>query len=108
MAFSKARHFDLLTFEQSFLAKALGYPARIIILCHLKINGITSFQTLWRKLPLAKSTVSQHLKILLDAGLIVAREEYPHTYYSLNSDICKRLAEELNLILQVFLKDMTE
>jgi DNA-binding transcriptional ArsR family regulator len=107
MAFSKARQFDRLTFEQSFFAKAQAYPARIIILCHLKLNGTTSFQTLWRKLPLAKSTVSQHLKILTNAGLIVAAEEYPHTYYTLNSDICKNLAEKLNSILQVFLNEQT-
>ena len=103
MAFSKANHFDPLTFNQSFWSKALAHPARIIILCHLLENGTTPFQTLWRKLPLARSTVSQHLKVLREAGLIVANEKFPHTYYTLNKDICKTLADKLNSVQEIFL-----
>ena len=103
MAFSKAKQFDPLTFHQSFWSKALAHPARIIILLHLLENGTTPFQALWRKLPLARSTVSQHLKTLREAGIIEANEKFPHTYYNLNRDFCKSLADKLNSIQHVFL-----
>lgn len=95
MAFSKAPHFDLLTFQQSFWSKALAHPARIIILSHLLENGETSFQILRKKIPLARSTVSQHLKILRQAGLISAEERFPHTYYKLNPSVCKELIDKI-------------
>ncbi|OYV86278.1 MAG: hypothetical protein B7Z73_12025 [Planctomycetia bacterium 21-64-5] len=36
------------------------------------------------QLPLAQSTVSQHLKVLKDAGLIVGEVEPPRVCYCLN------------------------
>jgi DNA-binding transcriptional ArsR family regulator len=103
MAFSKAKQFDTTTFHQSFWSKALAHPARIIILLHLLDNGTTPFQVLWKKLPLARSTVSQHLKTLREAGIIEAKENFPHTYYNINKEFCKSLADKLNSIQQVFL-----
>lgn len=80
MAFSKAKHFDKVTYQQSFWSKALAHPARIIILSHLLENGTTPFHILRKKISLAKATVSQHLRILLHADLIEVEERFPHTY----------------------------
>ncbi len=103
MAFSKAKTFDEIPFIQSFWSKALSHPARIIILTHLLENGTTSFMELKKKIPLASTTVSQHLRFLRQSGLIEPKEKFPHTYYTLNKDICKSLANKLNSIQDVFL-----
>jgi ArsR family transcriptional regulator, arsenate/arsenite/antimonite-responsive transcriptional repressor len=56
--------------ELARLAKALGHPARVKILRFLVEREECVVGTLVGELPLAQSTVSQHLKVLREAGLI--------------------------------------
>ena len=71
------------------LCKALGHPARIRIVGHLKqIDGCVCGR-LVDALPLAQSTVSQHLKILKAAGVVRGEIEGPRTCYCLNVDVLK-------------------
>ena len=51
-------------------AKAMGHPARIAILQLLAKQQTCYFGDINEELPIAKATVSQHLKELKDAGLI--------------------------------------
>jgi len=51
-------------------AKALGHPIRIAILKMLAKKACCYHSNMSEKLPIAKSTLSQHLKELKDAGLI--------------------------------------
>ena len=51
-------------------AKALGHPARVAILHFLAKREACYFGAIHEELPIAKATVSQHLKELKDAGLI--------------------------------------
>ena len=51
-------------------AKALGHPARIAIMHFLAKQETCYFGDIHEELPIAKATVSQHLKELKDAGLI--------------------------------------
>jgi DNA-binding transcriptional ArsR family regulator len=51
-------------------AKALGHPARIVILQFLAKQKSCMCGDIVEELPLSQSTVSQHLKELKDAGLI--------------------------------------
>ncbi|HUR30557.1 MAG TPA: winged helix-turn-helix domain-containing protein [Saprospiraceae bacterium] len=95
MAFSKAPTFPSLTYNQSFWSKALSHPARIIILTHLLENGTSPFHEIWRKIPLAKTTVSQHIRILRDKGLIEGEAIFPYTYYKLNRQTCRSLAIQI-------------
>lgn len=92
MAFSKAPLFDPNTFQQSLWSKALAHPARILILRHLVRHGTASFAAIAREVPLHRSTVSQHLRILRALDMINVREEYPNTFYSLNRKVCTSLA----------------
>lgn len=105
MAHSKAPLFDTHAYHQSFWAKALAHPARITILSHLLENGVTPFYTLAKRIPLAKTTVSQHLRMLRQAGLIESFDKYPHTYYRLNHEACKGLAQQINDLNNAFLPD---
>lgn len=55
--------------ELAGLAKALGHPARVKILRILVRSDACICGDIVEELPLAHSTVSQHLKVLKDAGL---------------------------------------
>jgi len=105
MAYSKAPHFDALAYQQSFWAKALGHPARIMILSHLLEHGVTAFYVLAKMIPLAKTTVSQHLRKLREDGLIESFDKYPHTYYRLNHETCQGLARRIKELNNSFLPD---
>ena len=99
MAFSKAPVFDDLPFLQSYFSKALSHPARVIILEHLLECEFAPFQDLRKKIPLAQTTVSQHLRSLREKGLIEGFQNFPHTYYRLNKSFCKNLTLKLSMLL---------
>ena len=75
-------------------AKAMGHPARIAILQFLAKQMQCYFGDIHEELPIAKATVSQHLKELKDAGLIQGEVETPKVKYCINRDNW-RLAQEL-------------
>lgn len=67
------------------LAKALAHPVRVQILRTLaRTEGCVS--DLVEQLPLAQSTVSQHLKVLKDAGLVRGTVDGPRTCYCIDTD----------------------
>ncbi len=66
------------------IAKAFGHPARIAILRNLASRETCSFGELSGELPLADSTVSQHLTGLKDAGLIKQSVDASRAGYSIN------------------------
>ena len=67
-------------------AKAMGHPARIAILQFLAKQEKCYFGDLHEELPIAKATVSQHLKELKEAGLIQGEVEAPKVKYCINRD----------------------
>lgn len=72
--------------------KALGHPARIQILRHLLDEDRCICGRIVEVMPLAQSTVSQHLKVLRDSGLIQGEIEGPKTCYCVNKAALARLA----------------
>ena len=67
-------------------AKAMGHPARIAILEFLAKQTQCYFGDIHGELPIAKATVSQHLKELKDAGLIQGEIETPKVKYCINRE----------------------
>lgn len=65
-------------------AKALGHPARIAIMQFLAKQDSCYFGGIHEELPIAKATVSQHLKELKNAGLIQGEIETPKVKYCIN------------------------
>lgn len=65
-------------------AKAMGHPTRIIILEFLAKQETCFFGKIHEELPIAKATVSQHLKELKEAGLIQGEIEGPKVKYCIN------------------------
>lgn len=80
--------------ELARFAKALGHPARVAILHFLARQENCYFGAIQEELPIAKATVSQHLKELKEAGLIQGEVNPPKVKYCINQDNWK-LAREL-------------
>lgn len=67
--------------ELASLAKALAHPARVRILRILLDREECVCGEICEQLPLAQSTVSQHLKVLREAGLVHGEVDGPRTCY---------------------------
>jgi len=67
-------------------AKALGHPTRLLILEYLDKQSCCLTGDLVDILPIAQSTISQHLKELKNAGLIQGELNPPKIKYCINSD----------------------
>lgn len=65
-------------------AKAMGHPTRMTILRFLAAQESCFFGDIHEVLPIAKATVSQHLKELKEAGLIQGEIETPKVRYCIN------------------------
>lgn len=77
--------------ELAALAKAIGHPLRVkIVRILLRTNGCICGD-LVGELPVAQSTVSQHLKVLKDAGLIRGEVDGPRVCYCIEPRALKRL-----------------
>ena len=81
------------------LAKALGHPARVRILQLLLERDWCFCGEIVEQVPLAQATVSQHLKVLRDAGLIEGEIDGPRTCYCANRERLSRLRDLLGAIL---------
>jgi ArsR family transcriptional regulator len=84
MAIHKREEFTAREQELSAFAKALSHPARIAILSQLAKKNECNCGELVDALPLAQSTVSQHLKELKNAGLIDGTIDGPRSCYCIN------------------------
>jgi ArsR family transcriptional regulator, arsenate/arsenite/antimonite-responsive transcriptional repressor len=67
-------------------AKALGHPVRVYIMELLSKQSCCYSGDLSEDLPIAKSTLSQHLKELKEAGLIQGEIEAPKIKYCINRE----------------------
>ncbi len=95
---------DLFSKEEILLAdiaKALSHPARIKILKILTDKNVCMCGDIVELMPLAQSTVSQHLKELKRVGLIEGEIDGPKTCYCLSS---KALNSASTTFSKLFLK----
>jgi ArsR family transcriptional regulator, arsenate/arsenite/antimonite-responsive transcriptional repressor len=67
-------------------AKALGHPVRVSILKYLNSINACCAGTIFDQVPMAQSTVSQHLKELKKAGLIQGTIDPPRVHYCINRE----------------------
>jgi len=68
------------------MLKALGNPVRFQIMQTLAERQMCMTYEIVQTTPLAQSTVSQHLKVLREAGLIAGEIEGPATCYCINEE----------------------
>ncbi len=77
--------------ELAAFAKALGHPARVQIVRLLTRRTACVCGDIVAELPLAQSTVSQHLKVLKEAGLIRGEVDGPRVCYCIDARALRRL-----------------
>jgi ArsR family transcriptional regulator len=77
--------------ELAALAKALAHPARVQILRMLARRSDCVCGDIVEELPLAQSTVSQHLKVLKDVGLIRGEVDGARVCYCIDPQTLRRL-----------------
>lgn len=73
------------------LAKALAHPARVRIVRILSRKNSCICGEIVDELPLAQATVSQHLKVLREAGIVNGETDGPRTCYCLAPQALRRL-----------------
>lgn len=83
---SKTDYFTAEQEQTARFAKALGHPVRIAILELLHSQSCCYHGDMAEELPIAKSTLSQHLKELKEAGLIQGDITPPTTKYCINQE----------------------
>jgi len=73
------------------MCKALAHPARLQLLRHLIDHGECYFGNLADVLPLAPSTISQHVSILKETGLIEGSSDVQRVCYCVNRERLQQL-----------------
>ncbi len=87
------------------MLKALGNPVRFQIVEYLASEKACITGDIVEHTPLAQSTVSQHLKVLREAGLIRGEIEGPATSYCIDVDSIRWLKEQIEGWLPECCKD---
>jgi DNA-binding transcriptional ArsR family regulator len=102
MAQNKREEFDKDLLATAEFARVLSHPARLAILQAVASRSGCICGEIVDLLPLAQSTVSQHLKVLKESGLIKGEVEGPKSCYCIdwdklkvNSDRFKKLIDSL-------------
>jgi DNA-binding transcriptional ArsR family regulator len=83
------------TTNYSEIFKALGDPIRWSIIQRMASVEELACSTLEENLPISKPTISYHVKILVQAGLVDVRKEARNLYYQLRRDVLRRLVDEM-------------
>ncbi len=83
--------------EGSKVFKALGDPKRAMIVDMLSCGELCACMIL-EKFEMSQSTLSHHMKLLCECGLVVGRNEGKWTYYSLNAEGIAKTKQFLNYI----------
>ena len=78
--------------------KALSHPARLEILQVLANRGTCICGEIVDVMPLSQATVSQHLKILKNAGLISGEIDGQRSCYCINTKTMRELRERFELL----------
>lgn len=73
--------------------KALADPTRFRMVQEIAAAGELSCGQLTERFDVSQPTISHHLKLLSDAGLLVQRTEGKHHYTSVNKKLVARLVE---------------
>ena len=96
MGATKTEDYTEKTLRVAALFQALAHPARIAIIEQLAKSDTCQCGELVSELPLAQSTVSQHLKELKNIGIIQGSIEGKSVCYCIEEKVWKEFQEEFN------------
>jgi DNA-binding transcriptional ArsR family regulator len=98
MSLNRKEEFTSVDQRMATFAKAMAHPARIAILRILANSEGCICGEIVEVMPLAQATVSQHLKELLNAGLIRGTVDGKKSCYCINWDTLKEFNNEFNML----------
>lgn len=98
MAINKKEAFTPTDLHLADLCKAMAHPARIAILRVLAARNTCICGEIVDVMPLAQATVSQHLKELLNAGLIKGTVDGKKSCYCINWETFKNFTTAFNAL----------
>jgi len=78
--------------------KALGHPTRIRIVQHLIEIDTCICGEIVGIFPYSQSTISQHLKILKESGIVCGEVEGPKTYFCVDKTVLNRFKQFVNAL----------
>lgn len=99
MAETKSNLFTIVEVELAEICKAMSHPARIKILNILSDMNVCMMGDIADLVPLAQSTVSQHLKELKRIGLIEGEVDGPKICYCINKKELSKAKKMLTILL---------
>ena len=77
------------------MLRALGNPARVRIVKELRQRGECQTGSLADTLPLSQSTISEHLRRLKEAGIVIGTIEGPATCYCVDESAMRWLSDQI-------------
>lgn len=105
MTNNKAEQFNTAQKELALIAKVLSHPARIAIIQLLAEKKEIRTGNISDDLPIARTTVSQHLKVLKNAGIIQGTIDGLKIHYCLDMKRLNEIKEKYNSFLQSTISD---
>ena len=99
MGASKIINYSEAEVQIAKFAKALSHPARVAILQLLIQKQSCICGDIVEELPIAQSTVSQHLKELKQAGLIKGNIDGASICYCVDTEVLQKASNVLNTLL---------
>ena len=85
------------------LLKAVANDSRLLVLCHLAVEGELSVSQLQERVGLGQSALSQHLAKLRDESLVATRKEAQTVFYRVCDPKAARL---LNVLHEIFCPEL--
>lgn len=82
------------TGEKERIFKALGDRNRVVIMDMIK-DGEMSAGRILAEIKMGQSTLSHHMKILCDSGIVNARKESRWVYYSVNKEVVDEITASM-------------
>ena len=86
------------------ICKTLANPRRLEIIDALRNDELTATQ-LVQKLHISKANLSQHMKILIEKGVVLSRREGINVFYKLPDE---RITKACDLMREVLIKSLEE
>ena len=90
IAFDKIQNYE----REAEILKVLGHPIRLKIIAGLS-SQTCNVKKIWECLELPQATVSQHLALLKNKGIIVGERDGVEVYYSVVSDQARAIVQAL-------------
>jgi DNA-binding transcriptional ArsR family regulator len=88
-------------FGTEFL-QAMCEPSRAAILREMLLKGRADISTLAKDMPLDRSVISRHLRVLEEVGVVRSEKEGRHTYYEIDGPaLIKQLERFTELVRMI-------